>query len=52
MNAALAKALATKAFSKLKSVRTDPHPQEETCVAHRADICLSTVEVPAVDLGN
>jgi protein-L-isoaspartate(D-aspartate) O-methyltransferase len=48
MNTALAKALATKAFSKLKSVRTDPHPQEVTCVAHCADICLSTAELPSM----
>jgi protein-L-isoaspartate(D-aspartate) O-methyltransferase len=41
MAAALDKALATKALFQLKSVRTDPHQQEETCLAHRADICLS-----------
>jgi protein-L-isoaspartate(D-aspartate) O-methyltransferase len=52
MNAALAKALATKAFSKLKSVRTDPHPQEETCLAHCADVCLSTADLPSTDRGN
>jgi protein-L-isoaspartate(D-aspartate) O-methyltransferase len=45
MSATLAKALATKALLKLKSVRTDPHQQDETCLAHRADICLSTAEV-------
>jgi hypothetical protein len=52
MNAALAKALATKAFSKLKSVRTDPHQQDETCLAHRADICLSTADLPSTEQGN
>jgi protein-L-isoaspartate(D-aspartate) O-methyltransferase len=52
MNAALAKALATKAFSKLKSVRTDPHQQDETCVAHRADVCLSTADLPSTEQGN
>jgi protein-L-isoaspartate(D-aspartate) O-methyltransferase len=52
MNAALAKALASKAFSKLKSVRTDPHPQEETCLAHGADICLSTADRPSVAQGS
>jgi protein-L-isoaspartate(D-aspartate) O-methyltransferase len=52
MNAALAKALATKALLKLKSVRTDPHPQEETCLAHRADVCLSTADLPSIDQGN
>jgi protein-L-isoaspartate(D-aspartate) O-methyltransferase len=41
MSAALAKALATRALFKLRSVRTDPHQQGETCLAHRADICLS-----------
>ncbi len=46
MSAALMKALATKALLKLKSVRTDPHQQEETCLAHRADICLSTADLP------
>ena len=34
MNAALAKALASKALFKLKSVRTGPHQQDETCLAH------------------
>jgi protein-L-isoaspartate(D-aspartate) O-methyltransferase len=52
MNAALAKALATMAFSKLKSVRTDSHAQEETCLAHGADVCLSTAELPSVAQGN
>ena len=47
MSAALAKALATKALLKLKSVRTDPHQQEETCLAHRTDICLSTADLPS-----
>jgi protein-L-isoaspartate(D-aspartate) O-methyltransferase len=46
MSAALAKALATKALFKLKSVRADPHQQEETCLAHRPDICLSTADLP------
>jgi protein-L-isoaspartate(D-aspartate) O-methyltransferase len=45
MSAALAKALATKALLKLKSVRTDPHQQEQSCLAHRADICLSTADL-------
>ncbi len=52
MNAALAKALTTKAFSKLKSVRTDPHQQDETCLAHRTDICLSTADLPSAEQGN
>jgi hypothetical protein len=37
---------ASKALFKLKSVRTDPHHQEETCLAHRPDICLSTADLP------
>jgi hypothetical protein len=52
MSTALAKALATKALLKLKSVRTDPHQQEETCLAHRADMCLSTADLPPIDQGN
>ena len=44
MNGALAKALATKALFKLRSVRTDQHVQQETCVAHGVDLCLSTSE--------
>ena len=42
MSAALAKALATRALFKLKSVRIGPHQQDETCLAHRTDICLSS----------
>jgi protein-L-isoaspartate(D-aspartate) O-methyltransferase len=49
MNAALAKALATKALFKVKSVRTDQHQQEETCVAHGRDFCLSTADLPSTD---
>lgn len=52
MSTALAKALATKALLTLKSVRTDPHPQEETCLAHRADVCLSTAGPPSTNQEN
>ena len=52
MGAALAKAWATKALLKLKSVRTDPHQQEESCLAHRADICLSAADPPSLDQGS
>lgn len=45
MNVALAKAFESKALLQLKSVRTDPHEQEETCLAHGADICLSTADL-------
>jgi protein-L-isoaspartate(D-aspartate) O-methyltransferase len=51
MGAALMKALTTKALFKLKSVRTDSHPQAETCLAHREDICLSTADPLSVDQG-
>jgi hypothetical protein len=44
MSAALGKALASKALLKLKSVRTDAHQQDETCLAHCADICLSAAD--------
>jgi hypothetical protein len=52
MSEALAKALANKAFIKLKSIRTDPHQQEETCLAHGTDICLSTADLPSIDQEN
>jgi len=46
MSAAIAKALASKALSRVRSVRTDSHQQAETCLAHRSDICLSTADSP------
>lgn len=52
MGAALTKAFATKALLELKSVRTDPHQQEETCLAHRADVCLSTADLPSTNQKN
>jgi len=52
MSAALVNALATKALLKLKSVRTDPHQQEDTCLAHGVEICLSTVDPLSIDQGN
>lgn len=45
MSAALAEALTTRALFKLRSVRTDQHQQDEACLAHRADVCLSTAEL-------
>jgi len=45
MNAALAKAVATKALLKLKSVRTNPHEQDETCLARGASVCLSSSDL-------
>ncbi|MGH9440140.1 MAG: protein-L-isoaspartate O-methyltransferase family protein, partial [Terriglobia bacterium] len=44
MNASLLKAMKTKALFKIRSVRADSHQQEESCVAHGADICLSALE--------
>lgn len=49
MNTALTKALASKGLFKLRSVRTDPHDQAESCLAHRADICLSTAQLTPID---
>ena len=47
MSSALARAWASKALLKLKSVRIDPHQQDETCLAHRPDGCLGTANLPA-----
>jgi protein-L-isoaspartate(D-aspartate) O-methyltransferase len=38
---ALAKGLATAGLMKVKSIRRDPHAADDTCVAHRNDVCLS-----------
>ncbi|HXH49372.1 MAG TPA: rRNA adenine N-6-methyltransferase family protein [Terriglobia bacterium] len=45
MSTALAKSLASKALMKLRCVRTDPHQQDETCLAHREDVCLSVADL-------
>lgn len=37
----VAKALASGVLLKLKSLRRDPHPDEDSCVLHHPDICLS-----------
>jgi protein-L-isoaspartate(D-aspartate) O-methyltransferase len=42
LNTALSKALATKALLKLTSLRTDPHEQMETCLAHGPTMCWSS----------
>jgi protein-L-isoaspartate(D-aspartate) O-methyltransferase len=39
----LGKALATGTLMKLKSVRRDPHEQDDTCVVH-GDACLSSID--------
>jgi protein-L-isoaspartate(D-aspartate) O-methyltransferase len=40
----IGKALATKTLSKLKSVRLEPHQETDTCLLHREDVCLSSIE--------
>ncbi|HEV8429125.1 MAG TPA: methyltransferase domain-containing protein [Pyrinomonadaceae bacterium] len=42
----LRKALATQALFKVKALRREPHEEEETCLVHGADICLSSTEPP------
>ncbi|HZS52771.1 MAG TPA: methyltransferase domain-containing protein [Bryobacteraceae bacterium] len=41
----LREVLTSREIMKWKSVRTDPHDQNETCLLHAADICLSTAAV-------
>ena len=43
----VAKALASRALLKLKSVRVDHHEQTETCLVHGRDLCLSNEPVTA-----
>jgi protein-L-isoaspartate(D-aspartate) O-methyltransferase len=43
----LRKALATQALFKVKALRREPHEEEETCLVHGADICLSSTEPPS-----
>ena len=43
LEAVLQKAVTTQAIFKLKSLRRDAHEQEESCVVHRANVCLSTL---------
>jgi protein-L-isoaspartate(D-aspartate) O-methyltransferase len=38
----LGKALASKALLKLKSARLDPHEQDDTCLLHSSNMCVST----------
>ncbi|HTS27896.1 MAG TPA: rRNA adenine N-6-methyltransferase family protein [Bryobacteraceae bacterium] len=46
LNSQLGRALASKALFKLRSVRTDPHDQKDTCLAHHEVVCLSTTDLP------
>ena len=40
----LRKALVTQALLKVKSLRREPHEEEETCLVHAADTCFSSAE--------
>jgi len=44
LEAQVLKGLTTGGLLKLKSVRTDSHEAEETCVVHRREACLSLAE--------
>lgn len=41
LDADLKAALASKALMKISSVRIGEHEKTESCVAHRADVCLN-----------
>jgi len=45
LDAAITKALTSRSFFKLKSVRLDAHELGYTCIVHRADVCMSSAEV-------
>ncbi len=40
----LQKALASRQLMKLKSVRREPHDQNDSCIVHSRDVCLSSEE--------
>lgn len=44
----LRKALTTQALFKIKSLRREAHDQQESCVVHRGDMCLSNLDAEAV----
>lgn len=44
MGAAIGKAMMTGGPARLRSLRRDPHGEDETCVIHREAACLSSVE--------
>jgi protein-L-isoaspartate(D-aspartate) O-methyltransferase len=44
LEAILRKALTTQALFKVKSLRRDPHDEEESCLVHKAGLCLSAQE--------
>jgi protein-L-isoaspartate(D-aspartate) O-methyltransferase len=41
----LGKALESLALLKLKSIRTDAHPQADTCIVHAPTVCLSAAAI-------
>jgi protein-L-isoaspartate(D-aspartate) O-methyltransferase len=41
----IAKAFASRALFKIKSVRHDAHEPAETCLLHRSDVCMSSAEL-------
>ena len=43
LDPALAKAFATGALLKMKSVRVDPHDPTDSCILHRQDVCVSSL---------
>ena len=49
MSEAISKALANRTLLKLNSVRIDPHQPDETCLAHRPDVCLSLADPPSIE---
>jgi protein-L-isoaspartate(D-aspartate) O-methyltransferase len=40
------KALATQSLLKVKSLRRDPHEEDESCLVHAKEMCLSSAELP------
>jgi protein-L-isoaspartate(D-aspartate) O-methyltransferase len=45
----LRKALATQSLLKVKSLRREPHEEEETCLVHGTDTCLSSLEAASAE---
>ncbi len=43
----IAKALGSRAFFKLKSVRLDAHEPAEACILHGSNVCVSSAEINA-----
>ena len=44
----LQKAMTTQTIFKVKSVRREPHDEEETCVVHKAGVCLSSQQISEI----